>query len=599
MSRLLWATALAALACAGCLSQTTRLHYARGLERLYTPSSDKTSKAAEAHVDATAVAPPPSCDDVRIKAYNHQVCCTGVKDVVAPESVDALARLIEETRTDPARKQLRVVANSHTSNEQICTDGVGVSIANFDQIHGFRRHNGVEYVDVDAGVRLSELNRWLYEHNRTIGYTTIGFRGITIGGGIATAVHGSSLVHPSVLSSRLEYIELVDGTGKRHDFYKPPAPPELSTAQLQKAVFDPHAAPDPHVADRERFRALAANVGMLGVVTRVGLRVEPRFNLDVTVDFDKDDVLWTKGVEALVGRCDWGQLVWLPRANRIVRMCGMRTADEAEPGAANTLLQPHLDPGALGAFKELMEDTIANGAWLCDIETERYRQLKSYPPFVHDCCCKKKYARHVVGPADLMMSSEMTDVQSELPEIDYEVAVPLADVPDALRRVKEYARANRLCMPLIGAFLRFSPVEDHTLIGHSVTDEGAWKNQKVMFLEFVVYVLHTPAPDDKREQSWQEHHYYGKYRELALQLIEHDHARPHWGKNQTPLFVLHKEVDTAYAARLHEFHCWVRKLDPDNRFANDFTRKVGLTPPQASTPTKWDDCKRASDEEDE
>jgi hypothetical protein len=119
-----------------------------------------------------------------------------------------------------------------------------------------------------------------------------------------------------------------------------------------------------------------------------------------------------------------------------------------------------------------MEDTIANGAYLCDIETERYRQLRRYPPFVKDCCCNKRYDAHVIGPGDLMMSSELTEHQEVLGEIDYEVAVPLSEAKAALRRVRDYAKDQRLCMPLIGAFLRFSPPDDHTLIGHSVEDQG-------------------------------------------------------------------------------------------------------------------------------
>ncbi len=40
----------------------------------------------------------------------------------------------------------------------------------------------------------------------------------------------------------------------------------------------------------------------------------------------------------------------------------------------------------------------------------------------------------------------------------------------------------------------------------------------------------------------------------------------------------------------------LHKLDPENRFANDFTRMVDLTPPVATTPTHSDDCAVASDE---
>jgi hypothetical protein len=398
---------LLAVVASGC-SQTAHLHLVRSSERLHTPSEKRTSSAGRQHATQAAALPPPSCDDAKIKAYNHRVCCSQVRELVAPENLAELEHAVV------AAQHVRVVANSHTSNEQICTAGTGISIANFNQIHGLRRKNGVEYVDVDAGVRLSDLNRWLYDHGRSIGYTTIGFRGITLGGGLATAVHGSSLKHESVLSARLEHIQLVDGEGRRHDYHKPPP------ASVE---------PDKRDAERAQFRALAGNVGMLGVVTRVGLRVEPRFNLDVKVDFSGDDVLWKRGVETLVGDCDFGQLVWLPRAGRVMRVCGAQTLGETEPGANNSLLAPHVEPGAIGAFKELMEDTIANGAYLCLIETERYRQLKSYPPFVKDCCCKKRYDAHVIGPGDLMMSSELTEHQGQLGEIDYEVAVPLSEAP--------------------------------------------------------------------------------------------------------------------------------------------------------------------------
>lgn len=563
---------LCAAATGGC-TQAEHLHFARGVERLRTPRAHRTSKADSQQATVLAALPPKDCDGAKIKAYNHWVCCPKVESLVAPETIADLEKVITSAH------HVRVVANSHTSNEQICTDGVGISIANFNQIHGLRRKGATEWVDVDAGVRLSELNRWLYERGWSIGYTTIGFRGITIGGGLATAVHGSSLKFPSVLSSRLVSIQFVDGQGHRHDLQRPPVPDGNK--------------PDTFAAERAQFRALAGNVGMLGVVTRVGLEVERRFNLDVKTDFMGDDVLWKKGVENLVGDCDWGQLVWLPRAARVMRMCGMHTLSEPDPGANNSLLAPHVEAGALGAFKELMEDTIANGAYLCTIESERWSQLKSYPPFVKDCCCSKRYDAHVVGPADLMMSSELTEHQEALGEVDYEIAVPLSEARAALTRVREYAKEKRLCMPLIGAFLRFSPIDDHTLIGHSVTDDAAFKGQKVMFLEFVVYVLHTAA--NEREAKQQEHDYYSLYRELALELVKYHHGRPHWAKNDTPLFQEARKDDAAYRARLAQFQCFVKKFDPENRFGNDFSAEVGLTPTQSER-EKLGDCGIPSDD---
>jgi hypothetical protein len=572
----------------GC-AQNQRLQWQRGWEHLHTPSSQRSNAGQEAHAARAAAQPQPSCDNAKIKAYNHQVCCTKVTDLVAPSSVDEL-REIMRTRKGP----VRVVGNSHTSNEQICTDGVGISMANFSTIHGLKHWRGVEYVEVDPGVRLSDLNRWLYDNGRSIGYTVIGFRGITVGGGIATGVHGSSLQHPSVLSARVEYIEIMDASGEIARYHRPERPrPEMRTVavnqgQLASTAPTAVARPAPEAPlrsveeriDEDRFRALAASVGMLGIVTRIGLRTEPRFNLDVTVDFHPARVLWTDGVEKLVGKCDWGQLVWLPRASRVMRVCGMRTQNAPDAGAQNSLLEPHADATAIASFKELMEDTIANGAYLCTIEKERFDQLKWYPPFVRQCCCKTKYTTHAVGPSDLMMSSELTEHQEALGEIDYEIALPLAQVPAALTYVYRKAKDERLCMPLIGAFLRFSPVDDSTLIAHSVTDRRWFRNQKVMFLEFVVYVLHEGETEEERQK--QETEYYAKYRQLAADLVMRFHGRPHWAKNQVRVFQVHKEEDKLYQARLREFHCFVRAADPEHRFANEFTKVVGLTPPEAT-----------------
>lgn len=611
---------LALLAVAGC-GQPAHLHLRRGWEHLHTPSTARIDKAGEAHATAAAAQPPPSCDDTLVKSYNHQVCCRDVKKVVAPQNVDELKALVSGS-TGP----LRVVGNSHTSNEQICTTGVAISMANFATIHGLRRHDGVEYVVVDPGVRMSELTRWLDAHGRSLGYTVIGFRGISIGGGVATGVHGSSLKNPSVLSSRVEWIEIMDAKGNVSDHYRPkppqaqmvrlPAkkgqlPSSAPTIAVQNAVMTPpppssRMQPPPRrdrdetvgedaEVDADYFRALSASVGMLGIVTKIGLRVEPRFNLDVTVDFHQARVLWTDGPEKLIGKCDWGQLVWLPRASRVMRVCGMRTLSPVDAGAQNTLLAPYMQAGSIAAFKELMEDTIANGAYLCTIETERYDQLKWYPPFLRDCCCKTKYTTHAIGPSDLMMSSELTEHQSELAEIDYEIALPLDRVPAALEYMLHYARGDaRLCMPLIGAFLRFSPVDDSTLIAHSVTDDGWFKGQKVMFLEFVVYVLHEPESDEERQK--QESDYYAKYRQLAIDLVEKFHGRPHWAKNQVPVFQVHKEEDKLYQARLKEFHCFVRQNDPDGRFSNEFTDTVGLTAPRSThaTEEKVEDCVKAA-----
>ena len=109
-----------------------------GTPRLSPPSTVMTwpvmyAAAALARNTVAAAMSPTDCDGAKIKSYNHHVCCAKVQELVAPESLAELEKTITSAR------HVRVVANSHTSNEQICTDGVAISVANFNQIHGLRR----------------------------------------------------------------------------------------------------------------------------------------------------------------------------------------------------------------------------------------------------------------------------------------------------------------------------------------------------------------------------------------------------------------------------------------------------------------------------
>lgn len=533
-------------ACAGCVTPESRL---KKLIAEVTESEAKSKGPAALHnlpqPDELRAPPKPTCG-AEVKTYNNQVCCTGVQEVWKPSTVAEVKEIVQREVRDKGRP-LRVVGKMHSANEQLCTDGVVISTENLNTFKKIERmRGGQETVLVDAGVTLRDLNRWLYDENRSLGYTVLGFRGITVAGAIATAAHGSSMKHPSVISSLVESVRLVGADGDYHEYWKDKTDPDT-------------------------FRALAANLGMLGVVVRVRLRVQPKFDLGVQVRFDTEGALWKKGVEGLVGACDYGQVVWFPRADRIMTMCGTRSDEEPQPGAQNVLLQPKATPTELSLFRQIMESTIRTGAPLCTIETERYRALKRNPPLQRDCGCKRKNACGAVGASHLMMSSDLTPAQLEIPEVDFEVAVPMAQARQALEVVNDFANRKLICLPLIGVFLRFSPREDSTLIGHSVSDEGAFKDGGVMFLEFVAYV-----PKDKPPTAAEP--YYLPYRELARRLLDAPfYGRAHWGKNEADLFVVQRERNPLYKARLEKFRAIAKQLDPTGAFTNAFSKRVGLS----------------------
>ena len=71
--------------------------------------------------------------------------------------------------------------------------------------------------------------------------------------------------------------------------------------------------------------------------------------------------------------------------------------------------------------------------------------------------------------------------------------------------------------------------------------------------------------------------------------MKNHHGRPHWAKNDTAVFQEERDDDAAYRERLDQFHCYVHRYDPNNRFGNDFTAQVGLTPTQSER-EKLGDC---------
>lgn len=491
------------------------------------------SKGPRAITNVSTIAPAGTCPS-QVKSYNGNICCREVKSVKRPATVD---EVMAEVTATPG--PLRVVGRMHSGNPQLCTDGTAISTENLSRYKQLEHRNGHEIVMVDAGVTLRDLNRFLYEENRSLGYTVLGFRGITVGGALATAAHGSSLKHPSVISSLLEYVEWVGPDGVRHELWKPAEGSEAS----------------------ETFRAFGAHMGMLGVVTRVGLRVERKFDLDVKVEFDQEKLLFQKGVAQLAGACDWAQIIWFPRANRIVRMCGNPTDEEPQPGAHTEILDPKSSDLALSLFRDLMETTIQNGAPLCSIEGERYRAMKRNPPLVRECGCTRKHTCRARGPSHLMMASELTPKNADVPQVDFEIAVPMSEAEGALALIHEFANRKLICLPLFGVFLRFSKHDDSSLIGHSQVPGD------VLYIEFVVYKPEKPDPA-----------YWAPYRELARRLLSSHQGLAHWAKNEPDLFVAEQTTNPAYAARLARFRAVAARLDPTGRFASDFTKRVGLSP---------------------
>ncbi|MBI3556355.1 MAG: hypothetical protein HY074_08850 [Deltaproteobacteria bacterium] len=325
--------------------------------------------------------------------------------------------------------------------------------------------------------------------------------------------------------------------------------------------------------DLATWKALRTNLGMLGVVVRLRMRIQPQFNLHVKATFDEDNKLFTHGgVLKLMKDCDYGLINWFPGSGRIMKSCGMETTAAAEPGAANVLLDPGIPDYIVNPFKRVLQYGACYNWIGCLVERVRYLYFKVAPPYEKlDEFGDAVPSRDTIGPSHRMMSSRLTAHQKGFFQMDWEIAIPYQKAQAALEAVRDHAKKNHLCLPLVGVFLRFAPSEDATLLAHTVSLGDFHRGEPAMFIEMPVYL---PTAFSKEQQSG----YDRPYEEFARLLIEKFGGRPHWGKNRDWVFKLAQDHDS-YGVNLTQYRQAVKRLDPDGMFMNDWGKYVGFVTP--------------------
>lgn len=488
---------------------------------------------------------PADCADAKVVSYNKQTICHEVQEVVEPVTTAEVQAVVRRARAEG--RPVRVIGRRHTSNAQLCNGGVIVSTARLNQALHLERFEGVETVVTEPGIRYGDLTQWLDERGRSLGFAVLGTRDPTIAGAIATASHGSSPRHPSVISSRVEWLEVVDARGEILEYSR-------------------------RTTDEATWKTLTASLGLAGIVTKLRLRVEPTFNLDVQVTYHPDIGL-TRGAGPidLVPECDYGQLVWFPGRKRVVKMCGIKTDLPRELSATNRLLMPDFKQWVSGPAERALHYGTCSEAFNCiTLERTRYRQFVREPPFYRKMAPGEddRSFHQVVGSGNRMMSSELTLAQQGILQHDFEFAVPASRAAEVFAAAREYFAAEHICLPLVGVFIRFSRIEDEAWIAHTSASEEFEAGRYVTFFEMPIYMPEGLSPERLED-------YMEGYRGWVRRLLEMG-ARPHWGKNDAWVFDLHQPEQT-YGPRWEQFRRTVARLDPEGVFSNQWSIDRGLT----------------------
>ncbi|MDP2315508.1 MAG: D-arabinono-1,4-lactone oxidase [Pseudomonadota bacterium] len=285
-------------------------------------------------------------------------------------------------RAAAAGQGVRVVGAGHSWSDCVVTDGVIVRLDRLDQLLQVDEQRGL--ATAQAGMRLRAFNAAL--HARGYAISIVGsIDQQSLGGLVATATHGSSLVHGN-LSSFIVAMRIVTATG-------------------DVLVLDEG---DP------RLPAARVSLGALGVVTQLTLRVERAFQVaevSTPVTFDA-------GVQALAtmaGEHEWAKLWWLPHTDAALLVRARRSDG----------------PATFSPRHRAIDERVVNAhvfKWLLALGSA----VPALIPMLNRVVAAAYFtARTVVGRSDLVLSMAMPPVHRES-----EWAVPAEHAADVMRRLR-------------------------------------------------------------------------------------------------------------------------------------------------------------------
>jgi len=526
---------------------------------------------------------PADCTDYGLASFNFQVLCQETKGVFHPRSTAEVQQLINGARANGLRVKISSGRGPNntagSASTLICTDGIVLVMDQFEHdTPGLETYledfEGQQVVNVAGGTNLHDLSEWLYQRDLGLGYVHLGWRHVSVAGAIATSAHGSSPRRRNILAHSVVGLDVVTANGQLTTFSK------WSTG----------------VDDPDLWKALTTHLGYLGVVTRVRLEVQPATNTQVKITFHQEDELFEDNPVSVledIQECDYGQYNWFPSLNKYLRTCGKTTPANGELGANNRLLFPFVDQerlptATLMQFLQVgsVDTTLGAHETMEDI---RHAGWHLTPPLVKRVNGQTRHTTNAIGPTHRMISSELINtLDRETFQMDWEVAVPQHHIQGAMEYVKRFTdglnlRSRNIPAPLIGIFVRFSKVEDNTLMAYTGTGNGFANGSIAAHIEFPIYV-----PVDLDKTAFDD--YIGTYEEAMRVLITQFGARGHWGKNMHShdpwLFELQNNLGV-YGNRVQRFSQQVAKLDPKGMFANRFAKAIGITYPDFDYPQDW------------
>ena len=387
---------------------------------------------------------------------------------------------------------VRVAGSGHSFTPLVPTDGTLLRLNHVAGLVSVDAAAGT--ATVRAGTTIHDLGPLLLAHGLAL-ENQGDIDAQAIAGAVATGTHGTGAALGS-LSSQVVALRLVTADGE---------------------VIASDSTHEPEI-----FNAARVNLGALGVVSELTLRVRPAYRLV--------DTRWRENLDQLLSRIDaLGQahrhveFFWFPHAEEAL----VKTLDETDEPAA---------PRPVARF--LTETVVENGVFwaLCELARAKGARAPALGRFATNTASP---SRHVDTAARTFASARLVRFN----EMEY--ALPREAGVDCLREIRAWIEKTQ---PGV-----IFPVEYRL-----VAPDDIWLSP------FEGRPSCTIAVHQYARQDWKPYF-------AGIEAIFRNHrGRPHWGKHHTRSAA---ELAGLYP-RWDDFHAVRRRLDPKGRFLNAYLREL-------------------------
>jgi FAD/FMN-containing dehydrogenase len=479
--------------------------------------------------------------------YAQTTICDSVQQVFRPTIVEEVQDAVQQSVMDGRR--VRVVGSLHSATDIVCGDGSTIVMQDFDQIIGLEQFEGETVVRAESGVTFGELNAWLAERGYSLDFAVTGFNGISLGGAVGTGIHGTTPSARDSFPGNVMSMTVVTADG---------AAQEYSAGQ----------------SDANVWRALRTNLGLLGVVTEMRVRVVPRFKLRVQTDYPPAAALFEPGgYDALMAGCEFGYLQYFPTIPTLVRVCGVESDDALTPGARSNLLSPNIPIELQTPFITALQGAACDpDGFGCLLQGFRFIQLLVQPPFGADGPNGEEInPADLVGWADQMVTGTFRAGQPKVESNEWEVTVPAKQADEALAATRDILEGTRSCLPLVGVFIRYGKAEATSFLSPNAALGQFDDGERVLHLAITTF--RPLAFSDAREAA-----YDAPFVDLVDTLVTSYGGRLHWGKNRNETFA-HAALDGAVDDRIAPFQAVLDQVDPYGVFGSEWAEAAGFSWP--------------------